>query len=430
MNAAQDNIKKKSMTNRTWIVVVTVRSAVRLKEDKLLNIIATPESTVPLSSVRIRNHVVMSTDKKPFVNGLTVEAAGSFNNKEDAVATLGNIAMSYFHIVALAANSAIDEEVSLLVYAPPLAEEEGEFASQHHCDLKSPTCAVRQIDAGDLMSVLQAMNSHKRKDRLHRAMAHYRMAVSHIAPFNRILAAESLFIACENLTKVISQRLLKEAQLKDISISKHDLAVANGFDPVSEKSSQHLNNFDSWIRKTYIFNGDTECYNKLKKASDDFEHGISDLSKILKYIDSVTDLAFGYIRQSILSELGLSKTSELFNKRFDVPLANYSPLVQVEGTYKDPTTVSGPGFTAEGLHDEWPQFLGVNLFPQISVIDDLPNGTRNVSVSATLNGNSLLPKQTVSQITKMSLVYPKTEETNATVRGEPIITLTNNDLLP
>jgi hypothetical protein len=428
MKAAQDDIKKKSMTNRTWIVAVTVKSAVRLKEDKPLNIIATPESTVPLSSVRIRNHVVMNTDNKPFVNGLTVEAAGSFNNKEDAVATLGNIALSYFHIVALAANSAIDEQVNLLVYAPPSAGEEGKFASQHPCDLKSPTCIVRQIGGGDLMTVIEAVNLHIRKDRLHRAMAHYSAALLHIAPLNRVLAAESLFIACENLNRVIYQRLLKEAQLEDIKGSKHILAVKNGFNPPSAKSNKHLYNFDSWIRETYIFKGDIECYKKLKEASDDFEHGISDFGKIIKNADSVTDLAFGYIRQSILTELGLSTTSELLDKRFDKPLANYSPLVQVEGTYKDPTTLSGPGLTAEGLNDEWPQFAGVNLFPQISVIDDLPDGTRKVNVTATINGNSLLPEQKVSKITKMSLVYPKTEETNAKVKGEPFITLTNNDL--
>src|SRR5439155_3629610 len=118
-------------------------------------------------------------------------------------------------------------------------------------------------DAQHCLPLFNGIDEHPDDERLHRAMAHYREALGSLDPLNRVMAAEFLFMACENLGHVILRRLYREAGLPDTGASKHQLAVSAGFRPVNERSRVHLNNFEAHLRSQYIFGGDKTLYDQL-----------------------------------------------------------------------------------------------------------------------------------------------------------------------
>lgn len=95
---------------RIWIVSLQARSAAVIADNMVINIVAAPETTVPVATIRIRNHVCLTTEDPngpTFIGGLVAEAAGSFSRAEAAVDLLANLASPYFQAVALAANAAM-----------------------------------------------------------------------------------------------------------------------------------------------------------------------------------------------------------------------------------------------------------------------------------------------------------------------------------
>jgi hypothetical protein len=47
--------------------------------------------------------------------------------------------------------------------------------------------------------MVSALEGHPDKNRVHRAMAHFREAARAMVPLNQVMSAEHLFMACENL---------------------------------------------------------------------------------------------------------------------------------------------------------------------------------------------------------------------------------------
>jgi len=216
-------------------------------------------------------------------------------------------------------------------------------------------------------------------------MAHYGQALRELDPFNRLRCAESLFIACENLARVVLRRLCREAGLPDNGESKHKLALAAGFKPPNECSRQHLSNFDSYVRARYIFDDQQETYKNLLFASDHFEHGSRGFDEIRAAADASADKAFGFIRRAILREIGVPNDSPLVTEeKYQHPLAGWPPALEVSGSYES------------GRDDDWPNFYGVSVFPEILDIGDLDDDRRNVTLRFTGSGAALLNRQEVT----------------------------------
>jgi hypothetical protein len=388
------------VSDRVWIVGLHVRSAVRLADDKLLNIRAGPESTVSVVGVRLRNLRCVDEDGSHFFAALVAEAAGHFPDAETAVSVLGNLASPYLQVAALACNTAIDEVEDVFCYSPPVdADDTGTFLIQRHSQPRAPAAVVRDLPVPALFELLQALHGHEREDRLHRAMAHYRLALDHIAFQNWVLASEYLYIAVENLARVVTQRLINQAGFPDNGEGKHKFAISVGFTPANERDRSHLGRLDSWVREQHVFARDVECYRQLVDASDAFEHGYEGFDYVRERAKAVTRRAFSHVRKAILTEIGLPQDSELFDSRFDVPLGDWRPVLELEGTYKDSAPTAIPDFeNPKAVNDGWPDFVGPTVIPLISKIVDHKDGKRQVSLTARGDGRSLTESQSISII--------------------------------
>jgi hypothetical protein len=185
--------------------------------------------------------------------------------------------------------------------------------------------------------------------------------------------------------QAILRRLYREAELPDSGESKHTLALAAGFNPPNATSRAHLNEFDSHVRVTHIFDGDDETYKQLKFASDHFEHGSRGFDRVQDAAEVAADKAFGYVRRAILREIGVAGTSGLLTEKYDEPQAGWQPVFQVTGRYTSTRS------------DDWPFFYGLSSFPEISDIVDLDDDQkRTVTYKVTENGAALLAGQTVT----------------------------------
>ena len=330
---------------------------------------------MPLTAIRLRNTFYRDGDKLVF-KGLIAEARGTAYDAEHAFAFLAMHAAPYLHVAAVAGNGAIDEPKHLLAYAPPADGQRGEFVEQIPVDTRTPAPTVRSINPEQLMKLLSTLVGHRDEARLHRAMEHYQHALAAIDPLNRVMTTQHLYMCCENLGQVIFRRMCREAGLPDTGESKHHLAVAAGYQPVGE-SRQHLWDYDSHLRVTHIFEGDTTLYKKLRKTSDGFEHGFANFGDVQKQAHAAADPAMVLIRRAILRESGLPGDAALLAEKYDHPLAAWSPTLILKGAYSgDPDP-------------EWPYFYGASLIPEIVAIEDLDGDQkRNVTYRANGSGAS------------------------------------------
>lgn len=379
--------------NRLWVVSLRLRSAARFLEDKNLHLISTPESTASVCGVKIRNMRYNSSNGGTHVTGLTFEAAGQMSSSTEAASTLANLAYSYVQVAALTANAAFSDDFEMLVYAPPTDNLPGRFHTQKSCIESAPAPRLRAFKAEEFLEVMTKIREHGDEERLHRAMAHFRLALNYLDPFSWVLAAEHLFIATENLQRVVFKRLCISAGLPINGASKHQLAIKAGFEP-DDETNAHLSNFDSFIRMKYIFQGDSDCYKGLKFASDHFEHGSRAFNEVRKKADAHAKKAFGHIRKAILFELGVDPSSTLFKESYDEPAGAWHPQFEICGSYSHPGCDLKVELEPEQIGKNWPPFHGLNMHGHISdIVDDDESKRRTITFIVTGNGASLVEDQ-------------------------------------
>jgi hypothetical protein len=408
---------------RTWIVTISCRAAFRFDENQRISLRASPQTTVPLTGVRLRNENCWATqDHSPtgpqFVGAFVAEAAGDFATAEDAVDFLANFATPYFHVMALITNAGVNEPEDLVAYAVPCIETKGEFVIQRHSQARAPAARVRKVSAQDAMEVIALLIGHPHQRKLHQAMSHYRAALNHLDPLNRVLSAESLWMTVENLYHVILDQLRKQHGLPLTKDGKHQLALQLGFQPrkleqrsllirtlirlglldASElkRDNSHLDQLDRHIRLDLVLGGDKECYQQLKDMSDGFEHGYMRFGEVQKK-SKVADRAFTHLRRAILREMGLQPSSPLFSDRFDDPLGVWRPIFEARGSYTD-TAADAKPVTPEHFNDDWPDPPGLSMVPMVKAIIDRPDGTRDV----TLEVNGATHAMTATQAASIS----------------------------
>ncbi len=378
---------------------------------------AAPDSEVPVKRLRIGNATARFGGGPEFVSGLLVEAMGSVSTADEAVALLANAGSPYLQVLATLANAAVEESDDLLAYAPPVEGRPGVWLQQRYSGGREPAATLRNVGGQDVHEFLTALDVHPRQDRLHRAMAHFQTALLAIQHANWLRAAESLYLTVENLQHVIYERLLAEAGLPSTGQSKHQLAVSHGFAPPSEKSNKHLSEFDSYLRKHFIFE-DEPIYKKLKDASDHFEHGSRDFAVVRRYASEAARPAFPLVRRAILRETGLRPDSPLFSDKYDSPLGLWSPGLEMRGTYT--------GEVNDENDPDWPMFLGTNMAPFIADIDDSDPKHRQIQMKVTGNGASLLDDQHL-EFTESLWIFPGGDEHKLQQQGEATVEVTHQD---
>lgn len=423
-------------TPRTWIVQLVAKAGFRFGEYEQLTIVAAADSTSPVHGIRLRDHRVWASDDHgegapTFVSGLVIEAAGDFASKEEAVAVLANLASPYFQVLALIANAAVEEPEDLVAYAPPLdASDVGEFIIQRHSQMRSPAARLRRLAAADVFRAVQKLLGHPREERLYRAMAHFRMALNHLDPRNRVLSAESLWLVVENMQRVVFDRLCHESGIEsEAHDAKHQLALAMGFkpkksdqgrsaavealidagelDPKSfKRDNSHLDILDAYIRREVLLEGDTACYKQLRQMSDGFEHGYMTFGDVQKK-SAVADAAFTHLRRAILREIGLSDGA-LFEKRFESPQGVWRPVFEGHGEYGD-SACRTIDLNPETLNDPWPDPPGLSLVPLMRGIVDNEDGTRTMTLE--VNGTTTaMPTSQTARLTRSTWISPSGDD--------------------
>ena len=418
---------------RTWIVQLIAKGAIQFADSTNLTIVAGPMSTVPVHGVRLRNHVCWASEDHSegaptFVGAFVAEAAGEFATQDEAVSVLANLANPYIQTMALIANAAIEEPEDLFAYAPPRdPDDTGEFVVQRHSQERAPAARLRKVDAADVMPVLEKLIGHPREERLHRSIAHYRMALDQLNPENRVLSAEFLWMVVENMTRVVLDRLCAEHGIDPTARdAKHLLALALGFKPKKteeaftpavqalidsgeldpgrlKRDNSHLDALDAHIRREILLAGDKPCYRQLREMSDGFEHGYMSFGDV-RTKSGVADAAFTHLRHAILREIGLDDDSPLFDKRFDTPQGVWRPIFEGHGDYTDSSgrkVVLSP----TTFNDPWPDAPGLTLVPRLKAVVDKPDGTRDLTLE--VNGTaSGMPSTQTARVTSARWVSP------------------------
>lgn len=257
-------------------------------------------------------------------------------------------------------------------------------------------------------------------------MAHFRMALNNLNPENRVLSAESLWMAVENLTQVVFERLCDEHGVaRTARDAKHQLALAMGFQPRLEepntpavqslidsgeldpkrlkRDNSHLDALDSHMRCDVLLGGDKACYQQLHEMSDGFEHGYMNFGDV-RNKSAVADAAFGHLRRAILREIGLDDASPLFDKRFDSPQGVWRPAFEGHGEYTD----SGGRIVdlrPDTFNNPWPDAPGLTLIPLMKGVVDNPDGTRTVMLQVD-GTTTAMPDSQMAWVTESRWIAP------------------------
>lgn len=94
-----------------------------------------------------------------------------------------------------------------------------------------------------------------------------------------------------------------------------------------------IKELDGTIRRTILFQSDTECHKAAKKASDGVEHGFLEFDEVRPIAVGYRDKTAGYLRQAIIRLLGLPAeiTSGLLDKPYGTPIGTEGYIRYLRG---------------------------------------------------------------------------------------------------
>ena len=226
---------------------------------------------------------------------------GEAEDLDDATTRLLNAAVRNVSIIAVAANAAILTPHLQIGYE---ARPGGRFKAIRTLGA-DPQAAHRVIDVERTGELVEAFDRHPKESRLLRAAENYSESLRRIQPVSSIHALMHLWIAVENLTRVVSERLKRENGVATLS----ELGLALGVAPRREQVTPDHRDVNGEIRRRQIFDGDEGVHRALRKASDGVEHGYLSFGEARQLADAVFDRAAHLIRKSILRESGISRGS-------------------------------------------------------------------------------------------------------------------------
>ena len=296
-------------------------SAAYVPPDTVLSLRAGPGSTEPIEFINYE------TDYSDEAAGeLVVHVRGEAEDLDEAPTRLLNAAVRNLSIISLAANAAILTPHLQVGYE---ARAGGRFKAVRTLGA-DPQAAHRVIDIEPTGRLIQAFDRHPKTDRLLRAAENYAESLRRIQPVSSIHALMHLWIAVENLTRVIVERLKREQGGATLS----ELGLALEVKPRSGKAAFDHRDINSEIRRRYVFGGHDDVHRALREASDGVEHGYLSFGEARELAEKVFDRAAQLIRQSILRESGILDASvhTLVSGIYARPLPLWRAQVIAEGT--------------------------------------------------------------------------------------------------
>jgi hypothetical protein len=297
-------------------------SAVCFPADTILSLRADAESTVPIQFINYETH------RGPEGKGeLVCHVRGEAPDLDAAAHDLINAGIRNIQVFAVAANAAVLSPHHQVVYEPYPG---GRFRALKTLG-SDPQAARRMLSLDFALALLQALGRHPKEVRLLRAIENYGESLRRTQPVASVHAALHLWMAVENLTVVVRERLYRERGVTSISslAAVLDVKPRAGRDYADERDVQGL------IRRREIFDGDDVTYRALREASDGIEHGYLNFGDARRLVDEIFPRAAVAVRRSILRESGLPNDAveALLSGIHTRPLPVWRPLLVAEGSF-------------------------------------------------------------------------------------------------
>ncbi len=306
--------------------VQRIVSAACIPADTIMSLRAGPGSTAPLEFINYE------TDYGADGAGeLVCHVRGEADDLDAAAVALTNSGTRNLQVLAVAANAAILTPHREIVYEP---RPGGAFRALRSLG-EHPQGARRMIDVDRSVSLIQALEKQPKQDRLLRAAANYGESLRRTEPTASIHALLHLWMAVENLTVVIEDRLKREHHVTRIG----DLGAAWGVDPRPGQDYIDDRDVRGLIRRREVFLGDDATHAALRRASDGIEHGFLSFGEARELVEEIFGDASTAVRRSILRESGLqaSDVEALMTGIHTRPLPLWRPQLVAEGRFAEDT---------------------------------------------------------------------------------------------
>jgi hypothetical protein len=175
-----------------------------------------------------------------------------------------------------------------------------------------------------------------------RALAQYEIALSHAVPGHEIMALAHLWIVAEILTPIFREREIARAGGKDALLQEWDIPI---------------NQLDASVRERCVLEGNHDLYSEARQASDGFEHGYLEISKIRALSSTRLNELWKCIRRAILRALDITD-----------PLGDHDEDVQGQPL---PCVRTGRRVTAELVATEAELASGPLEYPMLSLSSEI-----------------------------------------------------------
>jgi hypothetical protein len=264
-------------------------------ESVTINKYPTPSGSV---EVIVRTRYEAGKTKDPIPRELWIEVSGDSSDIDRAMRDFSKAAFMIPPFISTMANGMVADVEIEIAFGCDEKDDKHDYFQHILPSQDGIPLHVRRVKKEDVVKFIDAWNSWKGieendQPRLYRAMVNYHLALQNWKKGRETFVAMFLYIAAENLTKILLRR---ECIIR--GLSEDDLWKDWGLTKKQE--------LDSEVKRRLIFLSDNDTYSSLKKASDKYEHGTTGLDEIYEWALQSKEKAANYIRRCVLELLPIS----------------------------------------------------------------------------------------------------------------------------
>jgi hypothetical protein len=309
--------------SREFVVVMRGPSAMRFAPDEVLRMPGVLSTTGPVNLAFLTRYVDEGYDAN-VPRDLWVEIRGSALSLREALQAFAKAAGAIAVVVAFSANAATGEPEIEVAYDVTPGITERDYFQQFLPEQRGMPRMTRRVNVDAAFALLRVLTSHPEGARLHRAISQYESALEHWRVGHETLALAHLYMGMEALTKAAIRDHCQTHQVTEPELA----ATLNlNWEELEQYKRQPL--LAAAFRRIHLFQGDDECYQKAKDASDGFEHGFMGLQEVRTLASEVRDRTARYLREAVVNIAGVEGEfrSIMLDAPYDKPIGSW-PLAR------------------------------------------------------------------------------------------------------
>jgi hypothetical protein len=318
---------------RHFVVVTRAQSGARIREGQALQLRVL--TSVGPATATVRTRYADEGLESPIPRELWVEIQGDANSSlDEAINAYWSSANGLLPSFAVIANAPIEDVDIHIAFDATPGETEHAFFENFLPDEGGRPRHGRSMPLPETLEVLEALAESDERPRLARACAFYREALGHLKPGREVLQVVFLWMAVEALTKVALHRACAaEGCTEDELLVRWGLAPAGAEADIVRVAKRGL---DGEARRRLIFHGDADCQRVAAQASNGFEHGFEEFSRVRELaLEAKERKVAEHVRQALFELLQLpgSTACTLIGGRYEKPRANWLINRYLRGTF-------------------------------------------------------------------------------------------------